>query len=710
MRHKASPEAPLLRTILTVRHTNSIWFAFLLLLHAALPLVAQIPYGGPAGGASPTYTGPVGGATFGSGGAYQGPTGGAAPTTAYSALTIAPRARFNIPRQRPARGRFNPLPTGPLPVRPVGPIPLPTPIPPAPGQNPPHAKAASTPFGLPWPQEQWENWWALNAERHLELTRSYAARSRLAEASGDSFLGALGGPFDEAPMDTARLLVVARCRPVLKPLLQDNNAIVRGEAALALGKLGGAEAVASLSPMLSDGNRFVRQMAALALGLTAAAEALPPLAALARNESESDHERAFALLALGVLGKPAAVPVLLAVASRESEARLIHACSWFALGALGGEDAARMLEAAALNLREHAEVRAVAAGALGQAMGAAAGEKLLGLLQDSEMQVRRSAALALGRREDLQSAYAARDGLMLRRHVWRESGFLTAAAERALEAQIHDAEKRGQVLAHAMQLRESKVRLALCKALDEDGDRMVRHFAGASLGRIGSREAVEALKQRFEAQGAIESTRSWLGIALASAGCRDILPALRKDVSERGAQASHRNACMVALGILRDEASGDIVMDIAMTAGDPQLRAGASLTLGIMNYRPALKSLRAALTSEDNLELRSALGMALAVLGDPPSLDVLETHVLNGKTGLARIEAAAAIQSFHAPAAMDVLLRSIQDKSASDQVRAVALHALGEVTQKDFASPFDQLSETWNYLLSFWPITDALLR
>ncbi len=711
MRQGDSPEALQVRTLFTMKaRWSCLWFSLCLLVLSQM-LDAQSPYTGPVGGGSPTYTGPSGGGTFGGGnGVYQGPAGGFVSAGLSASLSAAPRPRFNVPRARTARfGRVS-LPTGPLPVRPVGPIPQPAAVPPAPGQNPPQAKAASTPFGLPWPHEQWENWWALQAERHMELTRSFSARSRLAEASGDSFLGELGGRFNEAPMDTARLLVVARCRPLLLPLLRDSSSLVRGEAALALGKLGGAAEAAALAPLLNDGNRFVRQMAAIALGLSATPEALGPLLGAVRDESGSDHVRGFALLALGVLGNVDALPTLVAVASREQEERLIQSCAWFALGALGGEDAARFLEGAAINPRGHAEVRAIAAGALGQALGAAAGEKLIVLLTDAETQVRRSAALALGCRENLQSAWAMRDGLVLRRSVWRESGFLSPASERALEAQIHDAEQRAQVLTRAMQLREAKVRIALCKAMDDDSDRMVRHFASASLGRIGSAEAVAALKQRFEVPGTIETSRSWLGLALASAGCRQILPALRSEVAAKSTQASHRNACMLALGLLRDEASGDMVTELATTAGDPELRAGATLALGLMNYRPALKRLRAAMSADDRLELRPALGLALAVLGDAGSLDMLETQVLNGKTSVARLEATAALQSFHTPAAMDVLLRTIADKDTSDQVRAAALHALGEVAQKDFSSPLDRLAETWNYLLSSWPITDALLR
>lgn len=683
----------------------------LLALALGTGLLAQAPYTGPAGGGTygggVPFTGPAGGGTYSPAEPPAAPVG-SAPTLL---SLFMPRAGSNIPRARAVwRGRYSAPSVGPLPPRPVGPIPQPAPIPPAPGQTPAHARPATTPFGLAWPQEQWENWWALNAERHLDLTRSHAARSRLAEASGDSFVGALGGPFDAAPVDAARERILKRSRAVLLPLLKDSNATVRAEAALALGKLGGAEEVADLVALLSDGNRFVRSMAALGLGLSGAAEALGPLARLARDAGESTQERAAALLALGVLQQEGALPALLAVAAREGEERLLKACSWFALGIVGGEDAARVLEAEAMNPREAGELRAVATGALGEALGAEATEKLVTLLVDPETPVRRSAALALARKTDLQSIWAARDALLLRQRLWRESRYLTPAAERALDEQIRDAEQHARVRARAIVLREARATTALTKAAAEDGDRMVRHFALASLGRLASPEAVSWLVARFEHRDESEPTRAWIALALAEARASAALPALREFAFAKSMQASHRNACLLALGILRDEGSGPDVLRLATEAQDPEVRAGAALGIGMMNFRPAAVPLREALAREDRPEVRPALGMALATLGDVPALDLLETQILAGKGTLARMESAGALQSFHVPTAVDVLLKLLADGSGTDQLRAVAIHALGEVGQKGFVSPLDRAAERWNYLLSWWPITDALLR
>jgi HEAT repeat protein len=584
------------------------------------------------------------------------------------------------------------------------------PIPPAPGQTPPQPRPATTPFGLAWPQDQWENWWALNAERHLDLTRSFAARSRLAEATGDAFVGSRGGPFDAAPVDTARVRILQRSRPLLLQLLKDSNATVRGEAALALGKLGGSAEVPELVNMLADGNRFVRSMAALGLGLTGAREALPHLGRIARDENEKSQERAAALMGLGVLHLDGALQVLLTVAAREGEERMLQACAWFALGLTGSEDAARLLEAEATNPRTAAELRAVATGALGEALGCMATDRLLILLADPETPVRRSAALALARKADLQSIWSTRDGLLVRQRLWRDSNYLTPAADRALEDQIRDAERRARVLARAAVLREERATSGLIKAALEDGDRMVRHFAITALGRLASPDAVSWLAGQLDRTELAEFTRAWVAMALADARAVVALPKLRELALSKSIQASHRNAYLLALGVMRDESSGPSMVKLATEAHDPEVRAGAALGLGMMNFRPAAVQLRDALAREDRVEVRPALGMALATLGDVPTLDMLETQILAGKGTLARMESAGALQSFHVPKAHDVLLKLLADGEGTDQLRAVVIHAIGEVGQKGFVSPLDRAAERWNYLLSWWPITDALLR
>jgi len=75
----------------------------------------------------------------------------------------------------------------------------------------------------------------------------------------------------------------------LMEALKDKNAIVRGEAAEALGRIGGARARDALIAALEDPNPTVRQRAALALGLLGSAESGPKLlAALTANRVRPD--------------------------------------------------------------------------------------------------------------------------------------------------------------------------------------------------------------------------------------------------------------------------------------------------------------------------------------------------------------------------------------------------------------------------------------
>ena len=93
--------------------------------------------------------------------------------------------------------------------------------------------------------------------------------------------------------------------------LEHDDSDVRGQAALALGKIAAAAAVPALIKTLSsDRDPFVRYSLASALGETgpAAAAAVPTLAA-ALEEGDVGM-RIAAAIALGQIGDPAAIPYL----------------------------------------------------------------------------------------------------------------------------------------------------------------------------------------------------------------------------------------------------------------------------------------------------------------------------------------------------------------------------------------------------------------
>ncbi len=109
--------------------------------------------------------------------------------------------------------------------------------------------------------------------------------------------GPASGPGETAVGPAERLRLIrqagrsrdASCRDSVVEALKDENALLRGEAAEALGLIGGAGAVGILCEVLADADPTVRQRAALALGLLGRREAAPGLiAALEANRDRPD--------------------------------------------------------------------------------------------------------------------------------------------------------------------------------------------------------------------------------------------------------------------------------------------------------------------------------------------------------------------------------------------------------------------------------------
>jgi HEAT repeat protein len=87
-------------------------------------------------------------------------------------------------------------------------------------------------------------------------------------------------------------------KPIGKVLKDDDNALVRHEAAFSLGQLGYTTGIAALAyAVRSDPSLFVRHEAAVALGVIGSEEARKTLDAALKDESEEVRESAVVALA-----------------------------------------------------------------------------------------------------------------------------------------------------------------------------------------------------------------------------------------------------------------------------------------------------------------------------------------------------------------------------------------------------------------------------
>jgi hypothetical protein len=171
--------------------------------------------------------------------------------------------------------------------------------------------------------------------------------------------------------------------------LKDKNAFVRGNAAGALGTIGGAGAVEALTEALRDEAAFVRENAAFALGAIRDARAVETLIGALKDAKVDVRGRAAG--ALGAIGDAGAVEALKELLKDEDV--FVRELAAWALGQIGD---ARAVEASIEALKDDAaDVRRGAALALGWVGGARAVEALEKALKDKDLAVRENAAWAL---------------------------------------------------------------------------------------------------------------------------------------------------------------------------------------------------------------------------------------------------------------------------------------------------------------------------
>jgi cyclophilin family peptidyl-prolyl cis-trans isomerase/HEAT repeat protein len=122
---------------------------------------------------------------------------------------------------------------------------------------------------------------------------------------------------DPVPADAAPAAPAAGFRHAMRPdlsdLVADPDAVVRGRAAIAIGRVGLAEGVSVLQAALVDPAETVRGNAAFALGLLASRESVPAIQALLTDPSVSVRGRA--VEALGLVGDPGAATAIVQAAA-----------------------------------------------------------------------------------------------------------------------------------------------------------------------------------------------------------------------------------------------------------------------------------------------------------------------------------------------------------------------------------------------------------
>jgi HEAT repeat protein len=496
--------------------------------------------------------------------------------------------------------------------------------------------------------QNWWTWWELNKLRYLRPNR-YDETRRVRTSAGQVELPAATRASAVAPgsryafeqpavADSVADRARADLLPDLQELLRDRREEVRAAAATALGRLAGRDAVPRLLPLLDDNSRSVREAAVLALGATGsmeAAAALQRLATQGHNGPGAGTEsarsaRPLAIVALGLAsrhGFPAEVsgPVVEDVVLSDQDKHADVGVAGLLFRRLA--DDTRV---------ETPVLQTVEDGRLDMGLRCRAVESLRSnddpallrtidlALNDEDVQLRRSAALALG--------------------TMPHPGALVAL-------KVHFASEAEEVL-----------RGYLLLAIGEQGGAEARAFLRSTL--LHGDKAMEP----------------WAALALGSLLRREpdagSLDALRA-AADKEATRDTRLALAVALGLARDPQSLTRFVAQISDAGDPSARAVAAQALGLLGGPAARDALADRLERETDAPVRVAIAQSLGCIGDLRDAPALLAVFRDLEIPQLRQQAALALGYHASQGALDGLLEMVRDARTSGPARAAALDALG---------------------------------
>jgi HEAT repeat protein len=478
--------------------------------------------------------------------------------------------------------------------------------------------------------EDWFLWWEMNKLHFL-------TPNRLREARADSQTYSFRSSHGRVGAEQAR----AELLPALRELVRADDALLRARAAVALGRIGGADAVAHLTPLLEDEALVVRHAALLALGATGAMQAAPLLLHVAGHGSLPDRPEAgispwarpIAVLSLGIGRRHGLSDVVdgfvtdLAERTRAADgtssddlataAMLYHVLS-------PNEDVGAWATTLVDDEGRGASARCRAAETLRGAGDPSLLPLLTRALGGSDLQLRRSAALGLG------------------------------------------------ALPHPL------VRAELQTAFELEEEPVARGFILIALAEQGGEEAAAFLAKVARKGSTLD--RPWAALALGlharTSGDQVALDAIR-DGLRNDRNRSVKGAWMLASGIARDVESAPSLRRAVDRESDPRDRMFAALALGMIGDDEARPVLAARLERETAPIAIVGLSQALGAFGEENDAPVLLRTVRDVEQPQLQALLSVAMGFHGTQGSLTGLLEIARDERGSAASRAAAVDALG---------------------------------
>ncbi|HLD36838.1 MAG TPA: HEAT repeat domain-containing protein, partial [Planctomycetota bacterium] len=411
--------------------------------------------------------------------------------------------------------------------------------------------------------------------------------------------------------------------------LHDKDLYVRVAAAQGLSKMGDNKVNAILKKAFYDENQlYVENNIIFAMGLMGDAVNAIVLKEIAVNKQETEINRAYAILALGYVKSNEDVVKVLKELASKSDKPEVMASAALSLG----------------NLKEASAVPILA--------------KLIqsGLFYQGEKydpKIRAYAALGLGR-----------------------IGTKEAVAE--LKKSLDEKDKGVQECV-AIALGTTKLTEAInpLSQLLADRDLSVRGFAAISLSQIPDKAVYPLLLNAYQ-NAKTPQLDGMIVLAMGLNGDKRAIPELQKIITTKTKRPLLKGAAAIALGLLKDTSSTQIIMDLLDKTTDPVLSAH--------------------------------LIMGLGMIGDSKALEMIKDKwekVGDKTTNVAYTNMAVALSMLGARDAVVMpIIRKHFDKKEMTALRQHALHSAGLIGGKDIVSDMVKLyddeanPQVRNYIIS----------
>ncbi len=514
--------------------------------------------------------------------------------------------------------------------------------------------------------EGWEFWWEANRDELLglkdRLTRSTSLTMSLNGLSGRGRPDKRGSGSRRASRDQVDRTVM----PVLHGLLSTaSDRDILDSSILALGRSVSTDqadlVLSDALGLLSHPELSVQTSAALSLGVLGDAGALAPLRDLLADTAHGRQlvgggpvpwlVRSFAALGLGLLDDAGSeAPLLAALATLPDSERDIKVCAIVALGLLDPElrshdEAHVALRALLVDRRLDDLIKAQVPTALAKLGNTEDVPLLSAVLDDADASVwvRQSATIALGRLAGVESVETVdrllaevADGkdAQTRRFALIALARIGASDPDRQALEVHDLIERRLLsettkpshagheswggLALALYARQQD-RAVQARAIDrllkvyaEEKDPSNRAAFAVSLGLLDAQRAVPLIEVDF-----VESSdrlfKGYAAVALGLLGARGSAPAMRAECQRKSTAPNYRLQLATGLGLLRDEESVDVLMESLANAQTLGVSSALAQALGLIGDERAIGGL--ARLAEDAGQPSAARAFAAVSLG-----------------------------------------------------------------------------------------------